>query len=362
MSNHSASRPLAAMLTVVLAGTASAAVPDLSTASSIDASAVTSSESACGSDNARALTDAPQALCSSGAPSALSGNGPWSWSCNDGQHDVYCTANAAAHYTFRTLDYPGASWTKFWGINDFGDLAGEYRLDGSPIHAMTYSHGRFASLDPNGLFGDRGSASGGPNDLGALCGFYTDESQRQHGFVQLWGFLETVDFPGHLNSNCDDVNVFGAIAGVYWDASGIQHGVLRNYGRDTAIDYPGALGTYPLGIDNSGVIVGMWYTNPSSTHGFLRDARGHFSPIDVPIAGPGGTITIGINDAQQMVGYYMDASNHYHGFLETHGQFQYLDAPDAVQTFPTHINSLGVIVGYYIDAANQNHGFIATPW
>lgn len=278
------------------------------------------------------------------------------------QREMHCSVNAAAHYTFHTLDYPGATWTKFWGINDFGDLAGEYRLGGSPIHAMTYHNGRFASLDPDGLFGDRGSASGGPNDLGALCGFYTDESQRQHGFVQLWGHLETVDFPGHLNSNCDDVNVFGAIAGVYWDADGIQHGALRNFGHDTPIEFPGSLGTYPLGINNSGEIIGMWYADPRSTHGFYRDARGRYSVIDVPIAGPGGTITIGINDADEIVGYYMDASNTYHGFLKAHGQFQYLDAPDAVQTFPTHINSFGVIAGYYIDAAHQNHGFIATPW
>lgn len=362
---HASSRPApaAALLILTLAGTAGAAVPNLATDdAALSVAAATTSQSACGDDDSRAFTDAPQNLCRSGTPSTLSGNGPWSWTCADAQGQAQCGANLGAHYSYRTLDYPGASWTKFWGINDFGDLAGEYRVTGSPIHAMTYRRGRFASLDPNGSFGDRGSASGGPNDLGALCGFYTDESKRQHGFVLQWGRLETVDFPGHLNSNCDDTNLFGAIAGVYWDANGIQHGMLRRYGHDTPIEYPDALGTYPLGIDNSSGIVGMWYTDPRTTHGFYRSPSGRYSAVDVPVAGPGGTVSIGINDAGQIVGYYMDAAHHYHGFIQTRGQFDYLDVPDAVQTFPTHINSFGVIVGYYVDSANQNHGFVATPW
>jgi len=350
------------LLIVTLAGAAGAAVPDLATDATTSALEAAAPQNLCGSDDSHALADAPQNLCSSGIASALSGNGPWAWTCNDGQRETHCSANAAAQYTFRTLDYPGTSWTKFWGINDFGDIGGEYRVDGSPIHAMTYHRGRFDSLDPNGLFGDRGSASGGPNDLGALFGFYTDEAKHQHGYLLQWGHVETVDFPGHLNSNVDDVNIFGAIAGVYWDADGIQHGVLRRYGHDTAIDYPGSLGTYPLGIDNSGGIVGMWYTDPRTTHGFYRNPNGRYSAIDVPIAGPGGTVTIGINDADQIVGYYMDAAHHYHGFIQTRGKIDYLDVPDAVQTFPTHINNFGVIVGYYIDSANHNHGFVATPW
>ena len=59
---------------------------------------------------------------------------------------------------------------------------------------------------------------------------------------------------------------------------------------------------------------------------------------------------------------YMDDAHPYHGFVQTRGKMRYLDVPDAVQTFPTHINSFGVIAGYYVDASNQNHGFVATPW
>src|SRR5690349_4566602 len=82
--------------------------------------------------------------------------------------------SVASAYTYQTLDYPGASGTILWGLDDFGNLAGQYNASGHPGHAMAYRHGRFESLDPGGLFGDRFSAAGGPNDFGTLFGGYTD--------------------------------------------------------------------------------------------------------------------------------------------------------------------------------------------
>src|SRR5690348_725654 len=41
-------------------------------------------------------------------------------------------------YAYRTLDYPGASLTIFWGLADFGGLAGEYAIAGGQAHAMIY--------------------------------------------------------------------------------------------------------------------------------------------------------------------------------------------------------------------------------
>ena len=110
-------------------------------------------------------------------------------------------ADATTNYTYQTIDYPGASATIIWGLNDFGDLAGQYSMNGLPAHAMVYRHGRFESLDPDGLFGNNFSAAGGPDDFGTVFGGYADASTRQHGFLIHWGQVETVDFPGHLNSN-----------------------------------------------------------------------------------------------------------------------------------------------------------------
>ena len=273
------------------------------------------------------------------------------------------SANPTPSYTIQTLDYPGASGTIFWGLNDFGELGGEYHRPGFPPHAMIYRHGQFESLDPSGLFGDRFSAAGTPTDLGTLIADYADTSGLQHGVViQQWGEVEPFDVAGHLNANVDGMNIFGEIAGVYWDTDGVYHGVARRWGRDVLFDFAGAYDTYPLGINNASEIVGYWNTaRKGQWHGFHRSANGKLTQIDAPNAGPLGTVTIGINDVGQTVGYYADAANHYHSFILAHGQYQYLDVAGAVHTFANSINNFGVIAGYYYDASFKQHGFIATP-
>jgi hypothetical protein len=56
-----------------------------------------------------------------------------------------------ANCTYETLDYPGAFATIFWGLNDFGELSCQYTMSGFPGNAMAYRHGRFKTLDPDGL-------------------------------------------------------------------------------------------------------------------------------------------------------------------------------------------------------------------
>lgn len=271
--------------------------------------------------------------------------------------------SVAGHYRYRTLDVPGAIETRLWGLNDFGTLSGQYTNEGQPAHAMVYRFGHFKTLDPDGLFGDRFAAAGGPNDLGVLFGGYTDASTlQQRGFVLQWGWPETVDFSGHLNSNVDGVNVWGAIAGVYWDADGADHGVLRRNGHDTPIDFPDARDTYPLGISDNGEMVGFWDNNPYLTHGFYRSANGTYTSIDVPIAGTAGTAAFAINGNGQIACYYYDASAHFHGFVKTGDRYEVLDVPGATSTYATAMNDFGAVAGYYADAAGKKHGFVATPW
>lgn len=273
------------------------------------------------------------------------------------------SAVAATTYSYQTLDYPGAVGTIFWGISDYGELSGQYNVSGHPGHAMVYRNGRFESLDPGGLFGDNFSAAGGPNDVGVLFGAYADALAVQHGFLLRHGHVRTVDFPGHLNSNIDGVNVFGVIAGVYWDSDGVYHGIVRGQdGRDTPFDVAGARDTYPLGINADGEIVGYYSdTSGSQVHGFYRNARGLIFSLDVPGAGSGGTVAFAINDVGQVSGYYVDTSGTIHGFVQTRGQFQSLDVPDAVGTIATAMNNFGVVTGEYFDAAGHRYGFVATP-
>jgi hypothetical protein len=268
---------------------------------------------------------------------------------------------AATSYIFQTLDYPGAVGTIFWGMNDFGDLAGQFNMTGKPGHAMVYRHGKFQSLDPNGLFGNNFSAAGGPNHLGTVFGGYTDASNGAHGFVIEWGRVQTVDFPNHLNSNVDGVNDFGEIAGVYWDADVVYHGIARKGRKDTPFDVPGKQNTYPLGINDAGDIVGYCWDSPASTHGFYRNSGGLIFTLDVPDAGPGGTAAFAINDAGQAAGYFVDSAGTIHGFVQTRGVYQTVDVPDSLDTIVTAMNNRGALAGEYFDTKGARHGFVATP-
>ena len=266
---------------------------------------------------------------------------------------------ATGSYNYQKVDYPGASQTIFWGLNDFGDLGGQFALNGGTAHAMVYRHGRFELLDTAQL-GTYFSAAGGPNDLGNTYGAYADATDIQHGFVLSGKRFETEDFPGHLNSNVDGYNQFGTILGVYWDADGKFHGVVR-HGRnlDTLFDVAGSTETYPLGINDLEQSVGYWDTDPAATHAFLREPNGKITSFDVP--GAADTVAFGINALQQIGGYYVDTSGALHGFVETNGKYVSLDIAGSAGTVVTTINNLGVVAGEYFDAAGGQHGFVATP-
>lgn len=270
-----------------------------------------------------------------------------------------CRGHGPGTYSYRTLDYPGSSQTILWGINDLGELTGQYAIDGGTAHAFIHRNGRSEPLAPDTL-GEYFSAAGGPNDLGVVYGAYADAAGNQHGFRTHWGSIETVDFGHHLNSNVDGVTLFGTILGVYWDADGVFHGVLQRYGRDTPIQYPGSVDTYPLGINTSGESVGYWDVNPAQTHGFYRSANGRMSTLDVP--GALATVAFSINDVGQIVGFYVDASGAIHGFVDTRGVFTTLDMPGAAATFATYVNNLGVVAGEYADTTGARHGMVAKPW
>jgi hypothetical protein len=266
-------------------------------------------------------------------------------------------AAGARAYTYRTLDYPGASLTIFWGLDDLGRMAGQYAVAGGESHAMIYANGKFKPLDPDDL-GAHFSAAGGPNDAGTKYGAYADASGLQHGFTIRRGRFETVDFPGHLNSNVDGADVFGSVLGVTWEADGIFHGVLRQDGSDTPIDVEGARDTYPLGLNSQRESVGYWDIDPLVTHGYLRAADGTITTLDVP--GAASTVAFAINERHQVGGYYTDTAGMLHGFVKTGAKFQDVDMPGAVATVVTTINNWGNVAGEYFDATGARHGFLAT--
>ncbi|TMJ80734.1 MAG: hypothetical protein E6G76_26320 [Alphaproteobacteria bacterium] len=156
----------------------------------------------------------------------------------------------------------------------------------------------------------------GINDAGQIVGQFRDASNRAHGFLLSGGSFITIDDPAATGPGSgtfvQGINDARQIVGSYIDARG-SHGFLLSGGTFTTLNDPLATdGTQALGINDSGQIVGE-YDDATGHHGFLHNLKdGTFTTLDVPGAFAGTTFALGINDAGQIVGEYDDASGDGH--------------------------------------------------
>jgi len=91
----------------------------------------------------------------------------------------------------------------------------------------------------------------------------------------------SIDVPGAIETDANDINDAGVIVGFYVDPGGIDHGSVRIGGTFHDVDVPEAVGTFAYGINDSNQIVG-WYTDSGLVqHGFVLD-KGIFTTIDFP--------------------------------------------------------------------------------
>ncbi len=180
----------------------------------------------------------------------------------------------------------------------------------------------------------------------------------------------TVPFTDVRSAAPEAINNLGQIVGSYSDAAGHDHGFLRDArGHFSSIDvaFPGTptSDTVIRGINDFGVIVGS-YTSPAEpagkrVHGFVL-ARGASIRLNAPFAGAFNTRPRGINDYGAIVGSYDTASGR-HAFVRSAGTFSRLDVPFAGAdrfAFACAINNLGQVLGGYRDATGLLHGFLVT--
>jgi hypothetical protein len=83
--------------------------------------------------------------------------------------------------TFSNVDFPGASATQVIGVNDAGQMVGDY-FDGTGEHGFVSDGGNFAAI---GFPGATRTAAAGINPAG-----------NDHGFVYAGGAFSTVDVAG----------------------------------------------------------------------------------------------------------------------------------------------------------------------
>jgi uncharacterized membrane protein len=296
----------------------------------------------------------------------------------------------SAGYVFSTIDDPsagktgsslGVQGTFVLGINDHGQITGNYGDSSDETHGFRLNHGKYATLnDP-----EAGTVAGPPtffpgtdavgsNDKGQIVGFYIDANNVEHSFLESNGHFTTIDPPGAANhpgpsftANDDqaaNINDRGEIVGGYSDASGITHGYLLNHGHYTILNDPNGTFTFATGINDRGQIVGFYFDSQGVEHGFML-SRGRYTTLSDPSAGTEasqGTLGFMINNSGEVAGWYTDSSGATHGFAFSQGQYTTLDDPDGVgTTYAERINDRGVIAGFYFDSSGLAHGFLATP-
>ena len=161
------------------------------------------------------------------------------------------------------------------------------------------SSGTYTTL--NDPLGTKGTQAYGINDAGQIVGDYIDSNGTEHGFLYSGGTYTTIDRPRATNgTEALGINDAGQIAGYYVDSSSAVHGFLYSGGTYTTFDVsPGF--SILAGINNAGQLVGSYPDRNSPEHGFLATpptaTTYTFSTLNAPAGGIAAlTYASGIND------------------------------------------------------------------
>jgi hypothetical protein len=258
-------------------------------------------------------------------------------------------------FHFRTIIFPGDTFTQTLGINDFDKIAG--------YHGAVINKGfvfEFPSdFDLENFPNSAQTQVIGINNRGYTDGFYIDAAGTTHGFLDIKGNFTTVDFPGTTFNQLLGLNDHDQAAGYYADAAGIDHPYIfdNNGGVFLVITIPAAVGgAQATGINNDGSISGFYIDGAGVNRGFLI-FKGQFTTLNFP----GSTFTqaFGLNNKDEVVGVYMVGSAT-HGFIFDDGRFESVDDPEGVGTTTVNgVNDRVELVGFYVDRAGNTDGFAA---
>jgi uncharacterized membrane protein len=279
-------------------------------------------------------------------------------------------------FTFRSVDVPGATATRAFGISPAGDIVGNYNI-GSAVHGYVLSKGAVMTVDPP--YGISGTSSAyGINARGEIVGLYADngtivggDARRTRSYLRdASGDFHQIDFPGAENTLAIKISPNGDVVGCYhhqdkdWDVAGggTMHGYVYQSGSYQSFPVPG---TMHNGIArDGGLIAGVVWPTQTEFHAYKIE-RGVYAILDLP-SYVASSYAWDVNPSGVIVGYFLDSSNRNHGFLLNNNGFTQIDFPgnDMVFTRAVGINPRGDVVGVYItlDSAggSHTHGFLAS--
>jgi hypothetical protein len=169
--------------------------------------------------------------------------------------------------TFLAVDYPGHQNTVAQRLLANGTILGCYHDTDTmdTMHGMEFSRRAFSAI-PEATTMHNGATPDGQ----LIVGLFTDMSDgRGKGYVLNRGALSSLEVPGSVLTNAEDVNPSGVIVGLFQDAAGAFHGFQYNSGSFGRVDVPGATATRIFGINAHGDMVGVFVDTGGRRHGFL---------------------------------------------------------------------------------------------
>jgi probable HAF family extracellular repeat protein len=155
--------------------------------------------------------------------------------------------------SFTSINYPDASQTVAFGINNSGSIVGYYRDAIGHTHGFLYEGGTFSSID---FPGASETYAVGINNSGDLVGWYALTIHGPgRGFLYSGGSFITLDAPGASQTIANGINDSGNIAGYYYDATG-PHGFLTSPWTISIIDSAGDVGLdSSIAIDSNNKVI-----------------------------------------------------------------------------------------------------------
>jgi probable HAF family extracellular repeat protein len=270
-------------------------------------------------DNAQALSinDNGQVLVS-----AVDVSGSEPFADNADFNDIY---NIHTH-TFTALPaVPGAvaNSTLANGINDSGQIVGQYDPGNGGSSAFLYTGGVYTTINP----------------------FHDSDPNI---------FALAISNNGLITGADDNIDSMG-------DALSSQ-GFVGSGGLYTSFQFGSVPGTFTVGrgVNDSGTVVGH-YSLPSGVHGMFLDQGGVITDITAP--GAVEEVPGQMNDAGVIVGgvVFDPTYSSEDGFIYKNGVTTLLDFPGSAYTFIEGINNQGDIVGTYSAAADIGGAFLAVP-
>jgi probable HAF family extracellular repeat protein len=238
-----------------------------------------------------------------------------------------------------------------YGINSLGEIVGEFCKD--KCHGFIYKNGKYTILDAP--LGVNGTTVKGINDSGEIVGNYTDSNEKSHGFLYKNSKFHVIDGPlAAGGTTIEGLNNKGEIIGYYTDISKKSRLFIykNNTFENLNLFLPG--GTLAAkGINNAGEIVGQYTDSNNENHGFLYQ-NGKYTILDKPTSADVVSVE-GINDSGSIVGQYRavrseDSLTIDHMFVMQNGIFKAINDPQSEYgygIYPKGINNLGQVVGEY---------------